>query len=129
MKNLKQIGSTILKVLGVIFIIFFIIGLFSDTSKKSVDPIDKTEVKNILAEETKKMVEDPTKVLKDEYVRACAAGDKTMVNFCTCSFNYLNETLKINGFVDLSMRMLDDSLTEADMDLMVDAILACQNNL
>ncbi len=129
MKNLKQIGSTILKVLGVIFIIFFIIGLFSGTSKKSVDPIDKTEVKNILAEETKKMAEDPTKALRDEYVKACAAGDKTMVNFCTCSFNYLNKTLQLNGLLDLSMKMLDDSLTEADIDLMVDAILACQNNL
>lgn len=129
MKNLKQIGLTILTVLGVIFIIFFIIGLFSSTPRESVAPIDKAEIRSILTDETKKMAEDPIKALKDEYIKGCAAGDKTMVNFCDCSFNYLNKTLKINGFVDLSMRILDDSLTEADMDLMVDAILACQNNL
>lgn len=129
MKNLKQIGLTILKVLGVIFIIFFIIGLFSNTPRESVDPIDKAEIRNALTNETKKMAEDPTKALKDEYIKGCAAGDKTMVNFCTCSFNYLNKELQLNGLLDLSMRMLDDSLTEADMDLMVDAILVCQNNL
>ncbi|MFA7143029.1 MAG: hypothetical protein WC175_03505 [Candidatus Dojkabacteria bacterium] len=129
MKNLKQIGLTILKVLGVIFIIFFIIGIFSSTSKESVEPIDKVEIRSLLKDETKKMAEDPTKILRDEYVKGCAAGDKTMINFCTCSFNYLNKTLKDTGFVNLSMRMLDDSLTEADIDLMVDAILACQNNL
>lgn len=129
MKNLKQIGLTTLTVLGVLFIIFFIIGLFSSTPRESVAPIDKEEIRSILTNETKKMAEDPTKALKDEYIKGCAAGDKTMVNFCECSFNYLNKRLKINGFVDLSMRILDDSLTEADMDLMVDAILACQNNL
>ena len=147
MEKFKKIGVTTLKVLGGLFILFFIIGIFSTEPREEkplrkivnepatvtkVDyqaPIEEKEARDIMRKEIEKEVaKGPSYDMEDfyyDYLIACQAGDSSMLDFCGCTLLYYAFHLTDQEFINMSLRFALGDITQADQEILMDATLAC----
>jgi Na+-transporting NADH:ubiquinone oxidoreductase subunit NqrB len=133
-ETLKTFGKIAMWI--AIAVITFLI--FSNIGSKTAEvvlkePLTKEEVKTAITSETNIYSEvQNDEFFKKNFMNGCKEEVKGMIsntkaqNYCECTYSYLVKEIKKEGLITMSVNMLTESLTENEIDIMTDAVLACQ---
>lgn len=103
------------------------------TQTQNITPVVNTqpvvEKQEPAKESNKDSDAEMEKIYKDIFVDACAESGNTSYSECVCSYNYIRKEISFAELMNLGQRSLNDELTDADVGLMLDAILECSNNI
>lgn len=123
-KTIKKIGSIIVIVFAVLFVLGIISYAIERDSNKQPYTLEKEEVKQVLSEFKVSDI-DINSEMKEAFMDSCTNGNLSETKFCNCSYDYILRKVGTSGIMDMSVEILNDRMSTNTVDIMSDAVIYC----